>query len=155
MLLLKLIHQTPQSCHHIETSQLIYRSNQLTGFCMVITLAFNELSNSSPLKSENNSVKTVKSYQFFSREMSFLAFTEKFNFCWKLHNEENLFFEKASQVDRYIMNWASSLFFRVSIIRMAKFKIVFKQMHEIRQKNFEKNQICNNLVFTQMVFTFY
>ena len=79
--------------------------------------------------------------------MSFLAFTEKFNFCWKLHNEENLFFEKASQVDRYIMNWASSLSFRVSIIRMVKFKIVFKQMHEIRQKKFEKNEICNKLGF--------
>ena len=62
MLLLKLIHQTPQSFHHIEASQLIYRSNQLTGFYMVITLAFNELSNSSPLRSENNSVKTMKSY---------------------------------------------------------------------------------------------
>ena len=32
-----------QSCHHIETSQLIYSANQLTGFYMMATLAFNEL----------------------------------------------------------------------------------------------------------------
>ena len=32
-----------QSCHHIETSQLICRANQLTGFYMVATLALNEL----------------------------------------------------------------------------------------------------------------
>ena len=32
-----------QSCHHIETSQLVCRANQLTGFYMVSTLAFNEL----------------------------------------------------------------------------------------------------------------
>ena len=31
------------SCHHIETSQLICRANQLTGFYMMATLAFNEL----------------------------------------------------------------------------------------------------------------
>ena len=33
-----------QSCHHIETSQLICSVNQLTGFYMIATLAFNELS---------------------------------------------------------------------------------------------------------------
>ena len=33
-----------QSCHHIKTSQLICRANQLTGFYMIATLAFNELS---------------------------------------------------------------------------------------------------------------
>ena len=32
-----------QSCHHIETSQLISRANQSTGFYMTVTLAFNEL----------------------------------------------------------------------------------------------------------------
>ena len=32
-----------QSCHHIETSQLVCRANQLTGFYMMATLAFNEL----------------------------------------------------------------------------------------------------------------
>ena len=32
-----------QSCHHIETSQLICRANQLTGFYMMVTYAFNEL----------------------------------------------------------------------------------------------------------------
>ena len=32
-----------QSCHHTETSQLICRANQLTGFYMMATLAFNEL----------------------------------------------------------------------------------------------------------------
>ena len=32
-----------QSCHHIETSQLICTANQLTGFYMMPTLAFNEL----------------------------------------------------------------------------------------------------------------
>ena len=32
-----------QSCHHIETSQLICRASQLTGFYMMATLAFNEL----------------------------------------------------------------------------------------------------------------
>ena len=25
-----------QSCHHVETSQLIYEQNQMTGFCIVI-----------------------------------------------------------------------------------------------------------------------
>ena len=33
-----------QSCDHVETSQLI--ANQLTGFYMTATLAFNELSKS-------------------------------------------------------------------------------------------------------------
>ena len=32
-----------QSCTHTETSQLIYKANQLTGFYMKITLAFNGL----------------------------------------------------------------------------------------------------------------
>ena len=32
-----------QICHHIETSQLIYPANQLTGFYMMTTLAFNGL----------------------------------------------------------------------------------------------------------------
>ena len=32
-----------QSCHHIETSQLICSANQLTGFYMMATLALNEL----------------------------------------------------------------------------------------------------------------
>ena len=32
-----------QSCHHMETSQLIYRANQLTGFYMMATLVFNGL----------------------------------------------------------------------------------------------------------------
>ena len=30
-------------CHHIETSQLICGANELTGFYMLVTLAFNEL----------------------------------------------------------------------------------------------------------------
>ena len=34
-----------ESCHHIETSQLICKANQLTGFYMMATLPFNELSN--------------------------------------------------------------------------------------------------------------
>ena len=34
-----------QSCHHIETSRLICSANQLTGFYMMATLAFNELMN--------------------------------------------------------------------------------------------------------------
>ena len=39
-----------QSCQLIEISQLICRANQFTGFYMVLTLAFNELSNyNSPL----------------------------------------------------------------------------------------------------------
>ena len=38
-----------QSCHHIEISQLICRANLLTGFCMMGTLAFNELSSSFPI----------------------------------------------------------------------------------------------------------
>ena len=33
-----------QSCHYIETSQLICRANQLTVFYMIATLSFNELS---------------------------------------------------------------------------------------------------------------
>ena len=32
-----------QSFHHTETSQLICRANQLTGFYMMATLLFNEL----------------------------------------------------------------------------------------------------------------
>ena len=32
-----------QSWHHIETSQLICRANQLTGFYMMATLVFNKL----------------------------------------------------------------------------------------------------------------
>ena len=32
-----------QSCRHIETSHLICKANQLTGFCMMGTLAFNKL----------------------------------------------------------------------------------------------------------------
>ena len=32
-----------KSCHHIETNQLICSANQLTGFYMMETLAFNEL----------------------------------------------------------------------------------------------------------------
>ena len=32
-----------QSCHYIETSQVICRANQLTGFYMMPTLVFNEL----------------------------------------------------------------------------------------------------------------
>ena len=32
-----------QSCHHIETSQLIWRANEWTGFYMMATSAFNEL----------------------------------------------------------------------------------------------------------------
>ena len=32
-----------QSCHHIETSQLIWSANQFTGFYMMATLAFNDL----------------------------------------------------------------------------------------------------------------
>ena len=32
-----------QSCHHIDTNQLICFPNQLTGFYMIATLAFYEL----------------------------------------------------------------------------------------------------------------
>ena len=32
-----------ENCHHIETSQLIYPADQLTGFYTMATLAFNEL----------------------------------------------------------------------------------------------------------------
>ena len=32
-----------QSCHHTETSQLIRYENELTGFYIMETLAFNEL----------------------------------------------------------------------------------------------------------------
>ena len=31
------------SCHHIKTNQLIWRANQLTGFYIMATLVFNEL----------------------------------------------------------------------------------------------------------------
>ena len=36
-----------RSYHHIETSRLISSANQMTGFYMMVTLAFNELTNSS------------------------------------------------------------------------------------------------------------
>ena len=39
-----------QSCHHIETSQLICRINQLTGFYRMATLGFNELKQFSLVK---------------------------------------------------------------------------------------------------------
>ena len=42
-----------QSCHHIETSKLICRANRLTGFYMMDTLAFKELSNFAPVVSSN------------------------------------------------------------------------------------------------------
>ena len=32
-----------QICHHLETSQLICRTNQLTGFYRMATVGFNEL----------------------------------------------------------------------------------------------------------------
>ena len=32
-----------QSCHHMETGQLICRANQLNGFYMILTLAFHGL----------------------------------------------------------------------------------------------------------------
>ena len=32
-----------ENCHHMETTQLIYPANKLTGFYMMATLAFNEL----------------------------------------------------------------------------------------------------------------
>ena len=32
-----------QSCHHIETNQLICRANHMTGFYAMATLVFNEL----------------------------------------------------------------------------------------------------------------
>ena len=32
-----------KNCHHIETSQLICSPNQLTGFYMIATMAFNDL----------------------------------------------------------------------------------------------------------------
>ena len=38
-----------QSCHHIETSQLICRANYLTGFYTMTTLEFNELNRFTPL----------------------------------------------------------------------------------------------------------
>ena len=38
-----------QICHHIETSQLICKASQLTGFYMMATLAFNELMGSNHL----------------------------------------------------------------------------------------------------------
>ena len=40
--ILVLTHLTPKM-KSIETSQLIYKANQLTGFCIMATLAFNEL----------------------------------------------------------------------------------------------------------------
>ena len=41
-----------QSCHHIGTSQLVSRANQLTGFYMIATLAFNELRSCTGLRRE-------------------------------------------------------------------------------------------------------
>ena len=41
--ILKPFQQKRQSCHHIETSQLICRANQLKCFYMMTTLEFNEL----------------------------------------------------------------------------------------------------------------
>ena len=47
-----------QSCHDVETSQLICSANQLTGFFMIATLAFNELK----AFSEQLYLKAVKIY---------------------------------------------------------------------------------------------
>ena len=39
-------------CDHIETSQLICRANELTGFYMMATLAFNELMLINPVNNQ-------------------------------------------------------------------------------------------------------
>ena len=52
-----------QSCHYIETSQLICSANQFTGFYMIATLEFNEL-----ILTENTTQKMKFSIQeFFSK----------------------------------------------------------------------------------------
>ena len=48
-----------QSCHHIENSQLICRTNQLTGFYMMATLAFNKLIHVSYIKFGNKSLTNL------------------------------------------------------------------------------------------------
>ena len=50
-----------QSCHHIETSQLICRANQLTGLYMMLTLAFNELIRVKRKNSKSSSLIFVSS----------------------------------------------------------------------------------------------
>ena len=54
------------SCHHIETDQLICFANQLTGFYMIATLAFNELVHFMPLVSFYNPWKHQKTKGYFS-----------------------------------------------------------------------------------------
>ena len=60
-----------QSCHHIETSQLICSANQLTGFYMMTTLVFYELKvkfGDNPLAIQIDKIKTWHfrlSYDFF------------------------------------------------------------------------------------------
>ena len=53
-----------QCCPHTETSQLIYRTNQLTGFYMRVTLILNGLSNAIQKLPYKNLDKTL----LFSRK---------------------------------------------------------------------------------------
>ena len=52
-----------QSCYHIETSQLICKANQLTGFYMMETLAFDELIE---WLSENKSLSNAATEDFLT-----------------------------------------------------------------------------------------
>ena len=61
-----------QSCHHIETSQLICSANQLTGFYMIAILAFNELNPTNLLKvfwSTENFIKTICKLLIFPKKL--------------------------------------------------------------------------------------
>ena len=54
-----------QSCHHTETSQLIWRANELASFHMMETLAFNELMNITGVYTERKVYRNkVVSYRY-------------------------------------------------------------------------------------------
>ena len=60
----------PQSCQHIETSQLICFANQLTGFYMMATLAFNDLRIYSVFK---ETFLIIKSMEWNTQECAILS----------------------------------------------------------------------------------
>ena len=77
-----------QSCHHIETIQLIFRANQLTGFYMMATLAFNELSNFLQC------FEVLKFYHWKRFSNNIVNKADTFFIPWKYNIIPCLYFEK-------------------------------------------------------------
>ena len=67
-----------QSCHHIETSQLIYSANHLTGFYMRGTLVVKGLSKFDKLLIGNNVTATFSCLTHFIQLVSFYTPLENY-----------------------------------------------------------------------------